>query len=86
MIELGDKVKDTISGFVGVAIGRTQWIYGCDRIIVQPLVGKDGKMGENASFDEPSLTVVSKKKVKVPKLKKTGGFDMNIRQKSELGR
>lgn len=86
MVKLGDKVKDRITGFTGVAIGRTEWLYGCDRIVVQPAVGKDGKMGETATFDEPQLEIIASKKVKVPKLKKTGGFNINIAQKDNSGR
>ncbi len=33
-IELGDKVRDTVTGFTGIAIGRAKWLYGCDRIVV----------------------------------------------------
>ncbi len=85
MIELGDKVKDKVSGFTGIAIGVTKWLHGCNRIIVQPVVGKDGKYPDNASFDEPQLEVVSKKKV--PKGDgKTGGSPINIKEKNLSGR
>lgn len=58
MIKLGDKVKDTISGFEGVAISRHSYLQGCDRISVQPPVDNEGKLPDTASFDEPQLTVV----------------------------
>lgn len=80
MIELGDKVKDKVSGFTGIVIGMTKWLHGCNRMIVQPVVGKDGKLPDSAQFDEPQLEIVSKKKV--PKGNgKTGGYDINIKQK-----
>ena len=56
-INLGDEVKDTISGFTGVAVARTEWITGCPRIVVQPKVKKDGVLPENATFDETTLVV-----------------------------
>lgn len=59
-IELGDLVEDKHTGFKGTAYGRTQWLYGCERITVQPKVGADGKVGESISFDEPSLIVLEK--------------------------
>ena len=63
-INLGDKVKDTITGFVGIAIGKTTWISGCDRITVQPIgLTKDGKTFETQSFDIDTLEVVKAKKV-----------------------
>lgn len=72
-INLGDKVKDSVTGFVGIAVGRTIWLHGCDRLVVQPEgVNKEGKLFENQTFDEPQLVVVKKKLVKEGK-HKTGG-------------
>lgn len=71
-IELGDEVQDLVSGFKGVAVGRTQWLYGCERIIVTPRMGKDGKVGENMSFDEPQLKLLKAKTIKT-KVEKKGG-------------
>jgi hypothetical protein len=74
-ITLGDKVKDKVTGFVGIAIGRTIWLQGCDRVIVQPIgVDKAGKTFESQSFDEPQLAIVSAGAVKVAVEKdSTGG-------------
>ena len=36
MIELGEKVKDTITGFTGIATARTDYLYGCIRVEVEP--------------------------------------------------
>ena len=85
-INLGDKVKDSVSGFTGIAIGRTSWLQGCDRITIQPPVGKDGKLPDSASFDEPQLIVLTPKKVKKAKSDKTGGYDIDISQKDNHGR
>lgn len=62
-IELGDKVKDTITGFAGVVIAKTQWLHGCERITIQPEKLHEGKPVETQSFDEPQLEVVKKKKI-----------------------
>lgn len=75
-IELGDKVKDTVTGFTGIAVARTTWLYGCDRILVQPLVDKDGKIPEDRAFDEMGLSIIkvgAVNKSKPPK-KTTGGI------------
>ena len=64
-IDLGDEARDTITGYRGVVIARTQWLTGCDRLTLQPPVDKEGKVPENASFDEPYLELV--KAGKVPK-------------------
>ena len=58
MVELGDKVKDTVTGYQGIAIGATTWLHGCRRITVQSQELKDGKPVEAVTFDEPQLTVV----------------------------
>ena len=64
MIDLGSEVRDSVSGFLGVATAKHQYINGCTRITVQPKVDKDGKLPETQTFDEPQLEVVSKKKIK----------------------
>ncbi len=63
-IELGDEVKDSISGFIGIASAVHVYLDGCVRISVQPKVRKDGKLPENQAFDEPRLVVLKKNSVK----------------------
>lgn len=73
-MQLGDTCRDIISGFTGTAVARTQWLYGCDRITLQPPVDKDGKLPDNSSFDIMQIEVVQKaKKPTVAKKVKTGG-------------
>ncbi len=57
-IGLGWLVKDKVSGFKGVTVSRTQFLYGCIRIGVQALIDKDGKIPESCCFDEPQLIVL----------------------------
>lgn len=57
-IQLGQKCRDIISGFVGVAVCRTEWINGCDRVTLQPSIDKDGKLPDQHTFDEPNLRVI----------------------------
>lgn len=63
-INLGDEVKDSITGFIGVAVARTEWITGCPRIVVQPKVKKDGLLPESVTFDENTLIVTKPVKSK----------------------
>ena len=67
MIELGDEVKDLVSGFKGVAVAKHSYLQGCDRISVQPPVDKEGMLLDSQSFDEPQLIVVKKGKVTAAK-------------------
>jgi hypothetical protein len=70
MIELGQKVKCKVTGFEGTVVTRAEYLHGCARLGVQPPVGKDGKVPDEMTVDEPQLEVVGKKKVievKMPK-------------------
>lgn len=53
MVKLGVKVKDSITGFMGVAVSRTEYLYGCVRVGVEG----EAKPGEIYYFDEQRLTV-----------------------------
>lgn len=83
-VELGDLVKDIVTGFKGVAVGRTTWLHGCDRISVQPQgVNKEGKTYDVQSFDEPQLEIVKKAKQKdKPENHSTGGPRAEVRSVS----
>ena len=65
MIELGIRVKDMITGKTGVAVARTEWLYGCSRIGIESEKLDDGKPREIDWFDEQRVEEV-KGKVKVP--------------------
>jgi hypothetical protein len=65
MITLGAEVKDKVSGFVGIAVAKHNYINGCTRITVQPKVDKQGKLPDSQTFDELQLSVISKKIIKL---------------------
>ena len=66
MIKLGELVKDRISGFEGIATGKSEYLYGCVRILVEPKKLKDGKPIEGEWIDEQRLTKICKAKVGGP--------------------
>ena len=72
MVELGDSVKDKVTGFRGVAVARYIFLNGCDRYSVQPGVKKDGTLPEAQTFDEPQLGVIRSRAAKTGN-RKTGG-------------
>ena len=72
MIKLGSKVKCKISGFIGIAVARTEFINGCIQYSVAGKVKKDGNLPEEIGIDEGSLEVIKKLKSKIKK-KETGG-------------
>lgn len=62
-VRLGDKCRDTVTGFEGTCIVRSEYISGCTRVGLQPAVDKDGKIPDAQHFDEPMVIVVSAKHV-----------------------
>ncbi len=64
VIELGDEVKDIVSGFEGVVTSSTEFLNGCRRVCVTPPVDKDGKEPPNGHFDVEQLQILQKAKVK----------------------
>ena len=59
LIKLGDKVKDRVSGFEGIAVGVYTYLYGCRRIGVQPCTLKeDGSVKALHAFDEHQLVII----------------------------
>lgn len=63
-IQLGDEVKDVVTGLAGIAVARTEWLNGCSRITVQPQEIKDGKPADLQTIDEPQLVILQAGKVK----------------------
>jgi len=60
---LGSRVKDRFTGFTGIAVGRTDWMFGCTRFCVESTELKDGKPVEQQWFDEQRLMVVDQEYV-----------------------
>jgi len=77
--ELGDEVKDVITGYSGVVMHRTQWLHGCNTYGLQPReLDKDGAPVKREVFDEPGLKL---KKAKVAEAsRKTGGPARPLRE------
>lgn len=74
MIELGDKGKDSVTGFTGVVVARTEWLWGCVRIAIEATkLGKDGKPAEEFWFDEDRVTRLSGRKLKTTRAAAPGG-------------
>lgn len=76
--ELGQTVKDTITGYEGIVVSRSQWISNCNTYGVKSQTLKDGKPIETEHFDEPVLVLIEEKQVMEP-AQKTGGPVERIR-------
>jgi len=58
---LGDKVKDQITGFEGIVTCCSMWLTGCNTYGIKPLDLKDGKPQESVYLDEPQLELMEEK-------------------------
>lgn len=58
-VKLGDRCRDEITGFEGIATGKYDYLYGCCRIQLQPdkLDDKGRPLGSEV-FDEAQLVVI----------------------------
>ena len=63
--EMGEELKDTISGFKGCVVGRSEFITGCHRYLLQPKIHKKDKteLPEAVELDASTLKRTRTKKV-----------------------
>lgn len=76
MINLGDKCREQVTGFEGIATSRVEYMNGCVRYCLEA-PGKDGGV-EELYFDEQRLSVIQADAVigghdGVPELERPGG-------------
>ncbi len=72
--QLGDKLRDRVTGLEGICVGRGDHISGCDTYGLQPLGLKDGVPHDVKWFDEPRMELVQKGALPLPdvRTRKTG--------------
>lgn len=63
MIELGQKVRDRVTGFEGITTARVQYLNGCVQFCVKPRA-LDGKMLEGEYIDDSNLRLFAMKQSK----------------------
>ena len=76
MIELGQKVKDRITGFKGIAVAKIEYLNGCIRYQIQPKKDKEGKIPESEWIDEQQLEKKEKKEKNGGPGKTPSGFSV----------
>lgn len=81
VLPLGSRAKDIVTGFTGILTARIQYLTGCDRYNITPVVKKgESKIEESNSFDVNSIEILdewvslhfAEQPSKAPKLSKTG--------------
>lgn len=61
-IRLGDIARDTITGFEGVVVARTEWLNGCWRLTLQPKkLQENGKPIDTETFDDKQAVHVPRR-------------------------
>jgi len=93
-MKLGDKVRDKITGFTGIAIARCDYLYGCISIEVMSEKLLNGKpvsiwvddVQLDVLSDKPEIKKTSKKKYEPKFYTRKGGMNRSLpphRQPSE---
>lgn len=59
MIQLGKVYRDSHTGFEGTATARTEFLYGCVRVMLEAPKLKDDGTPKEAWFDEQRLVAHS---------------------------
>ena len=61
-IKMGQRVTEKVSGYAGIVVAKTEWIYGCVRFAVQAEGLHEGNPREAQWFDEGELASEPKSK------------------------
>lgn len=54
-VVLGERYRDTITEFEGVAVVEMRHLNGCKQYVLEPGLDEDGKLRPQAAFDEQRL-------------------------------
>lgn len=84
--ELGVTLKSVIHGFEGVAMVRSEHITNCNQYLLQPPMGKDGKLPDAYWIDEHALVQTKAKPIVLPSAAKTGGVPLTGRREGVTSR
>lgn len=63
---LGLRVRDRVTRTTGIVTSICFDLYGCAQAIINPGLGKDGKVGETSWFDTNRLELLGNKPVMTP--------------------
>lgn len=55
---LGLKVKDSVTGFTGIATSVSFDLYGCIQCVINPGMNSEGKLGDSLWFDKNRLIIL----------------------------
>lgn len=62
--DIGDRVRDRVTGIEGTVTGYARWITGCDSVLVQPNPKEDGdSLPTTHWFDINRVEVTKEKRI-----------------------
>lgn len=64
-IDLGDRARDTLTGFTGIVTGRVSYLTGCDQVLLLPRSSDETKINGAEWFDIERIQLVDKGAVTV---------------------
>lgn len=73
MFKLGQKLRDRVTGFEGIATSRLEYLNGCIQYGIKPQAAADGKMPDSCWIDEEQLELVDEG---IAVRQRPGGGDM----------
>lgn len=73
-INLGDKVRDMLTDFTGVVLGRSEHITGCNQVFVLPSSEKQNEIKDGHWFDIERIELIEAGAIKVSE--RLGGADI----------
>lgn len=79
-LNLGDRVKDSLTGFTGIVTAQVSYLTGCDQCQVLPASTDQSKINEAHWFDVERLKLVESGVVQTEQYK-PGGKDMPYPEK-----
>jgi hypothetical protein len=62
-MKLGDKVRDNLTGFIGIAVAKCEYLNGCVSYEIVPLDLKEGLIQKTVWIDIQQLSVIKQKPV-----------------------
>ncbi|MFA6411569.1 MAG: hypothetical protein WCW53_02660 [Syntrophales bacterium] len=83
-IKLGQKVRDLVTGLVGIAIAKCEFMNGCIQYGVKPSKLKEGTPRDAEYIDVQQLEIIGDGLIKKIEKKDTGGHYSDVPRKNNL--
>lgn len=76
MVQNGDKVRDTVTGFEGIVTGVADYLTGCRQVLISAQ-SRDGKAGEAGWYDDDRVEIMQAQHTTMGNRERNGGPQSN---------